>query len=123
MRSQNINIRKKIIVSLFYMLMGGVIFNSAYFLHTHRTACGKLIVHAHPFSKGPEKDNPLTQHQHNKIELNQFNSIDYYIFSLIDISPNLFLNNELKLFSKPFLNISSNVYFLHATRGSPATIS
>lgn len=123
MRIQRINIKKKIIISLFFIILGGIIFNSTYFLHTHRTACGKIIVHAHPFNKGAEKDNPISQHQHNKIELNQFNSIDYYIFSQIGISLNLFLDVELELFSKPYLNISSNVYFLYATRGSPVTIS
>ena len=53
--------------------------NSTFFLHTHRTACGKLIIHAHPFNKGAEKENPSSQHKHNKIDLQVISSLHYFI--------------------------------------------
>jgi choline kinase len=76
--SRSIYIKKKIIVSLFFVIMGGIIFNSTFFLHSHRTACGKVIVHAHPFNKGAEKEDPLDQHQHSKFDLLFISSLDNF---------------------------------------------
>lgn len=103
--------------------MGGIIFNSTYFLHTHRTAYGKIIVHAHPFKKSAEKNNPEAQHKHNKVDLYQFNSIDDYVLSHSVVELTESLNFEIELLSKPCLNFSSNIYFLHTTRGPPVVIS
>ncbi len=64
---------------LFLVIMGGIIFNAAFFLHTHRIADGKIIVHAHPFNKNSEKKLPDTQHQHNKIELQVIQSLVFFI--------------------------------------------
>jgi hypothetical protein len=64
---------------LFLVIMGGIIFNAAFFLHTHRIADGKIIVHAHPFNKTSETENPKSQHQHNKIELQVIQNLDLYI--------------------------------------------
>lgn len=79
MNSRVLHIKKGIVTSLFLLLLGGIIFNSTFYLHTHRTACGKVIVHAHPFNKGAEKQNPLTQHSHNKIDLQVISSLHYFI--------------------------------------------
>jgi len=119
MRSQRINIKKKIIFSLLFIIMGGIIFNSTFFLHSHRTACGKVVVHAHPFNKGAENENPFSHHEHNKIELDQFSSIDYYTVSQICIDLDFKFNFELEILSKPDLGFTSTVYFSHTTRGPP----
>lgn len=79
MRRRVIHIKNGILASVFIVLLVGIIFNSTFFLHTHRTACGKIIVHAHPFNKGAEKENPISQHTHNKIDLQVISSIHYFI--------------------------------------------
>lgn len=100
-----------------------MIFNSTFFLHSHRTACGKIIVHAHPYNKAAEKGSPFAKHEHNKIELTIFSLINYYTFSENTINLDLYANFEFDLFSKPCLNVDSNIYFFHANRGPPVTIS
>lgn len=72
-------IKKIIISSLFLVIIGGIIFNATFFLHAHRAACGKVIIHAHPFNKNTENKNPGTQHQHNKIELQVIQTLDNFI--------------------------------------------
>lgn len=120
---QRIHIKNRIIFSLLFLIMGAIIFNSAYFLHTHRTVCGKLITHAHPFNKSAEKENPKEQHKHNKVDLYHLSLIDYYILSQnkVELKPNL--DNEIEIFGKLCLNVSSNIYFSYATRGPPVVKS
>lgn len=72
-------IKKLIISSLFLVIIGGIVFNATFFLHAHRTACGKVIIHAHPFKKSAENKNSGTQHQHNKIELQVIQTLDNFI--------------------------------------------
>lgn len=79
MEKGTVYIKKIIISSLFFIIIGGIIFNATFFLHAHRTACGKVIIHAHPFNKNAENQNPASQHQHNKIELQVIQSLDFYL--------------------------------------------
>lgn len=116
-----LHIKKGIISSLFLLLIGGVIFNSTFFLHTHKTACGKLVVHAHPFNKGAEKEDPKAQHKHNKIDLQLVSSIEYYIFPHLSIDIDYKPVLEFEYLSKPCLITDSNVYFLFSTRGPPTS--
>jgi len=89
----------------------------------HRTACGKVIVHAHPFNKNAEKENPLSQHKHNKIDLVNYSTIGFFTISQSSIDLDFKINFELEILSKPCLNIDSNIYFFHVTRGPPVAIS
>ncbi len=123
MKKRLINIKRIILSSVFLLLIGGIIFNSTFFLHVHRTACGKVIVHAHPFNKGAEKQNPLSQHKHNKIELIQYSSIDYYIFTQNRINLKSYSDIELEILCKPSSYANSNIYFLHTTRGPPVVLA
>jgi hypothetical protein len=71
---------KRVMISfLFVGMMGGILFNASFFLHTHRTACGKIIVHAHPFHKNRENKKPNTQHQHNKQELQIIQTLEFFV--------------------------------------------
>lgn len=119
MKSRITHIKKGLLTSLFLLLLGGIIFNSTFFLHTHKTACGKLVVHAHPFNKGAEKEDPATQHTHNKIDLQLISSIEYYLFpnQSIDIIYKPVLESEY--LGKPSLIYNSTVYSLYSTRGPP----
>lgn len=118
MRSR-INIKKKIIVSLFLIVIGGIIFNSTFFLHSHRTACGKIIVHAHPFNKNAEKGNPISQHQHSKIDLQVFGSLHYFFNNISIIKIEHFAVIYSQVLSKPCLYYNSVNYSLYTTRGPP----
>ncbi|MGE0090285.1 MAG: hypothetical protein AB7S50_12515 [Bacteroidales bacterium] len=91
------HIKLKIISILLISLVGGIIFNSAFFIHTHRTACGKIIVHAHPFNKSAENSNPLSKHQHNKIDLTTLSSLDYFFNSFSDIQINYYPEHSTEL--------------------------
>ena len=119
MRDRIVHIKKRIITSLFIILIGGIIFNSTFFLHTHRTACGKIIVHAHPFNKSAEGENSSAQHQHNKFDLQVISSINYYTFSQDYINLDFNIEFELEILSKPNLISDSNIYKLPTTRGPP----
>jgi|GEM_PF-1967548 len=120
MKNRKLHIKKGIIASIFLLLIGGIIFNSTFFLHTHRTALGKIVVHAHPFSKSTEGSNPLTQHEHNKIDLNQLSSIDYFTLNgstfTIDYNPNF----ETEILGKPNFESSNWTCHIVTTRGPPS---
>ena len=120
MRDRKPNIRKGIISSLFLLIIGGIIFNSTFFLHTHRTACGKVIVHAHPFNKKAEKNTPFSQHKHNKIELQVISSLSYFVNfeSSIAIVYNLVFETEI--LSKPCLYYNFRIYSSYTNRGPPS---
>jgi len=121
MRNQRISIKKKIIVSLFFVIIGGIIFNSTFFLHTHRNACGKVIVHAHPFNKEAEKENPLSQHSHNKIDLQVISSLQYFIdFDLVTEIKHYFI--KIDVIAVPSTNgIVCHISSLIQKRGPPST--
>ena len=119
MKGRNLNIRKRIITSLFFLLIGGIVFNSTFYLHTHRTACGDVVVHAHPFDKGAEKENPISQHEHNKIDLQVISSIDYYTFSQDYINLDFNIEFELEILSKPCFISNSKIYLSYTNRGPP----
>ena len=119
MKDRRTNITKRIIALLFFVLIGGIVFNSTFFLHTHRTACGKLIVHAHPFNKNAESEDPSSQHKHNKIDLQVISSIDYYTFSQnsinLDYNPVL----ETEVLVNLCLYSNSKIHSSYTNRGPP----
>ncbi|MCK5029582.1 MAG: hypothetical protein KAR57_08105 [Bacteroidales bacterium] len=119
MRDRKTNIKNRIITFLFFIIIGGIVFNSTFFLHSHRTACGKLIVHAHPFNKSAESEDSSSQHKHNKIDLQVISSINYYTFSQDYINLDFNIEFELEIISKPNLISDSNIYKLSTTRGPP----
>ncbi|MFO7827468.1 MAG: hypothetical protein R6V23_02495 [Bacteroidales bacterium] len=110
-----IHIRKIIISALFLAIIGGIIFNATFFLHAHRTACGRVIIHAHPFNKNTENKNPATQHQHNKIELQVIQSLDYFIDAdkcLNDLNPGYFIISKFAI-TKCFYQPSHLTYSIN----------
>jgi len=102
------HIKTFIYAFLFLGIMGGIIFNATFFIHVHRAECGQLIVHSHPFNKSSEAENPKTQHQHNKIELQVIQSLDCFVFDEIKantLNPGHFLTAKYNIptcFIKPF---------------------
>lgn len=102
------------------MLIGGIIFNSTFFLHAHRTACGNIVVHAHPFNKKAEKGFPFSKHQH-KIDLHLIGAIHYYTFTdnNIEISYKLILEREV--LNRPYYFSNSYFDFSFNTRGPPTS--
>lgn len=119
MKNKKLNIIKKLISFLLLLVIGGIVFNSTFFLHTHRTACGKLIVHAHPFDKKAEKNKPFSQHEHNKIDLQIISSLDY--FENVDYSVVVKYNPilETEFLSKSCLHSNTLFYFSYTNRGPP----
>jgi hypothetical protein len=120
MKSRMQHIKLRIVSLLLVILVGGIIFNSAFFLHSHRTACGKIVVHAHPFNKSAENNNPLSKHQHNKIDLNTISSLDFYFnnISVIKINYCPILETEIKNPDSQFLSFT--YLFLFSNRAPPA---
>lgn len=99
--------------------MGGIMFNSTFFLHSHRTVCGEVVVHAHPFDKGAEHENPLAKHNHSKIDLDYISSFSYYVISENSIDLDFIANFELEILSKPCLLSSSTYHKYYSPRGPP----
>lgn len=116
------HIKIRFVSILFLLLIGGVIVNSTFFLHAHKSDGGKIIFHAHPFDKGAESDNPLAQHKHNKIDLATISSIDHFLLKEINIKINYNWVLESELLSKPCLKFNSKIYNIFSTRGPPQII-
>lgn len=121
MRVRKLNIRKGIISSLLLLIIGGIIFNSAFFLHTHKIADGTFIVHAHPFNKNAESGKSYPKHKHNKIDLQVFRSINHFIdtVSLIEITYKPVLETEF--ISEQFVLLYTIIVPLQPNRGPPFT--
>lgn len=74
-------VAKKIIISqIFFLIAVSLIANKAFFSHIHILPDGKIIVHAHPYSKN-NQDNKSKQanHTHTKIDfyvIDQSNKFD-----------------------------------------------
>ena len=86
MRNKKLNIAKKSINFLLLLIIGGIILNSTFFLHSHRTSCGKVIIHAHPFNKHAESKDASSQHEHNKVDLQVISSLDYFLSCNISLT-------------------------------------
>ncbi len=50
--------------------------NNGLFLHTHKSADGKTIVHAHPYAKKDATGKPVN-HQHTENEVKFIDSLDH----------------------------------------------
>ena len=119
MRNNRLNIAKKSISLLLLLIIGGIIFNSTFFIHSHRTACGKVIIHAHPFNKHAESEDSSSQHEHNKVDLQVISSLDYFLGC--DISYNIKSNFifEEKILNEPVSYLNSRYQSLTSDRGPP----
>ena len=100
MKSRILHIKQKIIILLFLSLIGGFIFNSTFFLHTHLSSNGKITQHAHPFKKSSEDQKSLPKHNHT---CSDFLVIDAssLLFNLVNevlIKPTECLISELKVY-------------------------
>lgn len=69
------NIFKKYFAIFLVAIVGGLILNNILFIHLHLLPDGEIIVHAHPFSKTQQAENPLQPHQHSKVEILFFDSL------------------------------------------------
>ena len=119
MKVRNKLIRNRIIALLFFVLIGGIVFNSTFFLHTHRTACGKVVVHAHPFNKSAEGEDSSSQHKHNKIDLQVISYLKYFVnlASSVEIAYNPVLETEFV--DEQFVSLISESISLQTDRGPP----
>lgn len=117
------HITKNLISLVFLLLIGGVIVNSTFFLHAHKNNSGKIVFHAHPFDKGTEKQDPLSKHNHSKLDLDYYSSLDYFSLEIETIDFEFRTSFELELLSKPCTYISSYFYLGNTNRGPPQTIS
>ncbi len=120
MRERKLNTKRRIIAFLFFILIGGIVFNSTFYLHTHKTACGKLIVHAHPFNKNAEGEDPSSQHKHNKIDLQVISSIDYFTLSQTLINLDYKPVFETEVLVNLCLYSNSKIYSSYTNRGPPS---
>ena len=58
---------KQITVALMICIMGTLLLNKAFFVHTHVLADGTVSSHAHPFDRSAEKESEKS-HQHSSAE-------------------------------------------------------
>ena len=87
------SVRQAIIKTTALLLIGILalgIANQALFIHSHRTANGQFITHAHPYQTSDNQSNTPTHH-HSKIQLLVFSQLNLLFFSL-------FLGSSLCLF-------------------------
>ncbi|MFW5872405.1 MAG: hypothetical protein ACOCVN_00310 [bacterium] len=112
-----------IIFRLFSVFILGVAFfiiaNQALYIHTHETAEGEIIVHAHPFDK--ENDaNPIKTHHHEKVDFLFFQNVQVLFFVLLICMP-LAPNKQISKIHFTYLRQFNSQYFASQKgRGPPA---
>lgn len=118
MRNKKLNIIKSLVSILLLIIIGGIIFNSTFFIHSHRTVCGKLVVHAHPFNKHTEKEFPKSKHQH-KVDLQLYSSLDYFYScnNSNNIDANFIFEEEI--LNEPISYLNSRFQSSTSDRGPP----
>ncbi len=68
MKATSKNKIHKLIATLLMISVGLFIVNNVVFLHTHKLANGRFIVHAHPYNKSQDSA-PFKKHNHTSQEL------------------------------------------------------
>lgn len=74
------NAFSKITAWLLCLLFVVQLANNAVFTHTHITADGQLISHAHPFNKGSDSE-PVKSHHHSDFEIGFFQQLNLLFLS------------------------------------------
>lgn len=69
------SVTKKYFAIVLVGVVGLLTLNNALFMHIHKLPNGQLVVHAHPFSNTTQSSNDQTSHQHSKVELLIFDSL------------------------------------------------
>ncbi|HDP54535.1 MAG TPA: hypothetical protein ENN24_02485 [Bacteroidetes bacterium] len=66
---------KKYVAIFSLVIIGALVLNNLLFVHIHWLDDGKIVVHAHPFSKAAQQENSQQQHKHTKVEILVFDSL------------------------------------------------
>jgi len=72
---------------LFFLVLPAVcilLYNSAINVHSHQLN-GKIITHAHPYTKSNQSSSPFEEHKHSTVELFLLNKV-FHLFSTIVIA-------------------------------------
>ena len=87
MKTINKNSIHKLIATLLVISVGLFIVNNVLFLHTHKLANGRFIVHAHPYNKSQDSA-PFKKHSHTSQEFFHIAHLQflYFIGVLIALS-------------------------------------
>lgn len=99
MRGSINTILRKLSVVLLFCIMGIMMVNKTVYTHFHILHDGKVVTHAHPFSKGSENKQGKT-HQHTNLEI-----------YLLDLVSRLFIMALTSLGLAVFF-LAENNYFL-----------
>ncbi|OYT15398.1 MAG: hypothetical protein B7C24_13235 [Bacteroidetes bacterium 4572_77] len=82
--NRKVQISKYASLGLFIIVCGfaNIFFNNVFFIHTHVLQDGRIIAHAHPYSKSEDGK----RHDHARDELFQIDSITHsiYIFTAVE---------------------------------------
>lgn len=101
-------------------IIGLLTLNNTLFMHLHRLPDGSLIVHAHPFSKSNQADDPGQTHQHTKVELLVFDSLlILFAIGLLRVAK----SNEQPRLVKHYYklqSIGSSISHIFSNRAPPA---
>lgn len=68
-----------------------IFFNNVFFIHTHVLQDGRIVAHAHPYSKSEDG----RHHEHARAELFQIDSITHPVFTYISVEPIDFIETIL----------------------------
>lgn len=60
------------------------IYNKTVYTHSHKTVDGRIITHAHPFSKAADST-PFKSHQHSQIELFLLESLEIFFPGILGL--------------------------------------
>jgi hypothetical protein len=56
--------------------------NKAVYVHSHKTADGQIITHAHPYHSSSGDPAPFEKHKHQKIDFLYFDNLDHVLLLL-----------------------------------------
>jgi len=122
MKQSTIYMLKKNFAIVLVGVVGLLTLNNVLFTHFHKLANGELIVHAHPFSKSGQTNNPSETHEHTKVELLVFDSL-LLLFTGIIIAgtSNLIRPFEIKRLYAAF-TVKQNHFRHFSNRAPPIAI-
>ncbi len=70
---------KLFFAGLFLAVTMALVYNNAFFTHTHKLPDGTIIQHAHPYKSDADSSSPFKNHHHTSFEFLVLNNLGVFI--------------------------------------------
>ncbi len=121
LKQKKYQIISSLVIVLLLSVYGLILVNNSFFYHSHITADGKVISHAHPFNKQSD-DKPFKAHQHSKLELLLLFSDNYNTAELQPIVKAISIINFDNYLAHSSTAVLSNTFSYKSCRAPPQSL-